>query len=118
LSATYATTQRHFDRSLGGLLSALILLAGVPGSALGGHLANRSRDLQAIIVGSLMACTLGLILIPYVSASALWVLGIGIGLFLVFGFAAWSSVPNLSAPEIALTPAWRPGCAPERRLDA
>lgn len=93
LFTTYATTQRHFDPSLGGLLSALILLAGVPGSALGGHLADRSTNLKAIIVGSLMACALVLILIPYVPAIALWALGIGFGFFLLFGFTAWLSVP-------------------------
>ena len=93
LFTTYATTQRHFDPSLGGLLSALILLAGVPASALGGHLADRSTNLKAIIVGSLMACTLVLILIPYVPAIALWALGMGFGFFLLFGFMAWFSVP-------------------------
>jgi MFS transporter, ACS family, D-galactonate transporter len=93
LFTVYATTQRRFDPSLGGLLSALILLAGVPGSALGGHLADRSRNLKAIVVGSLMACTLGLVLIPYVPTIALWALGIGFGFFLLFGFTVWSAVP-------------------------
>lgn len=93
LFTTYATTQRNFDPSLGGLLSALILLAGVPGSALGGHLADRSSNLKAIIVGSLMTCTLILTLIPYVPAIALWALGTSFGFFLVFGYTAWFSVP-------------------------
>jgi len=34
-----------------------------------------------------------LILIPVVPTQALWVLGIGIGFFLIFGFAAWLAVP-------------------------
>jgi ACS family D-galactonate transporter-like MFS transporter len=93
LFTTYATTQRHFDPSMSGLLSALIVLAGVPGSVIGGHLADRGANLKAIILGSLLACTAGLILIPYVPAGALWAVGIGIGFFLIFGFASWSSVP-------------------------
>jgi nitrate/nitrite transporter NarK len=43
LFSEYVTTDRHFDPSSGGLLSALILLAGIPGSLLGGHCADRSR---------------------------------------------------------------------------
>jgi MFS family permease len=93
LFTTYATAQRHFDPSLGGLLSALILLAGVPGGALGGYVADRTRNLKAVIVGSLMACTLVLSLIPYVPPVALWALGIGFGFFLLFGFTAWLVVP-------------------------
>lgn len=93
LFTAYATTQRQFDPALGGLLSALILLAGVPGSVLGGHLADRSTNLKAIIVGSLMACTLLLALIPYVPAIALWALGTGFGFFLLFGYTAWLRVP-------------------------
>ena len=34
-----------------------------------------------------------LVLIPVVPTPALWVLGIGIGFFLIFGFAAWLAVP-------------------------
>jgi len=93
LFTEYATTQRHFDPSLGGLLSALIVLAGVPGSILGGHWADRSRNLKAFVVGALIACAIGLLLIPVVPTGALWVVGIGIGFFLIFGFAAWSAVP-------------------------
>ena len=48
LFTTYATADRHFDPSLGGLLSALIVLAGVPGGLLGGHWADRSRNLKGI----------------------------------------------------------------------
>ena len=35
-----------------------------------------------------------LALIPAVPDGALWVLGIGIGFFLIFGFAAWLAVPT------------------------
>jgi ACS family D-galactonate transporter-like MFS transporter len=93
LFTTYATLDRHFDASLGGLLSALIVLAGVPGGVLGGYLADRRRNLKAFVVGALLACAVGLVLIPVVPTGALWVVGIGIGFFLIFGFAAWSSVP-------------------------
>ena len=33
-------------------------------------------------------------LIPHVGTDALWAVGGGIGFFVIFGFAAWSSVPE------------------------
>jgi len=52
LFTEYAILERHFDASKGGLLSALIALAGIPGSVVGGYLADRSSNLRAFIVGS------------------------------------------------------------------
>ncbi len=94
LFTEYAILERHFDASKGGLLSALIALAGIPGSVVGGYLADRSNNLRAFIVGSLVAVAVQLALIPVVSTGWLWVLGIGIGFFLIFGFASWSAVPS------------------------
>ena len=93
LFAEYATQDRHLAASQGGLLSALILLGGVPASLVGGYWADRSRNLRAFIVGALFAVALLLVLIPIVPTGALWILGIGIGFFTIFGFASWSAVP-------------------------
>jgi MFS family permease len=93
LFTEYATLDRHLDPSTGGLLSALILLAGIPGSLLGGYWADRSRNLRMFVVGPLIVVAGLLALVPIVPNAALWGLGIGIGFFLIFGFAAWSAVP-------------------------
>jgi MFS transporter, ACS family, D-galactonate transporter len=45
------------------------------------------------VVGPLIAVAALLVLIPVVPADALWALGIGVGFFLIFGFAAWLAVP-------------------------
>lgn len=58
-----------------------------------GYCADRSRNLRMFIVGPLIVVAVLLALIPVVPASALWVLGIGIGFFLICGFAAWLAVP-------------------------
>jgi predicted MFS family arabinose efflux permease len=94
LFSEYVTMDRHFDPSTGGLLSALILVAGIPGSVLGGRLADRSTNLRMFVVGPLMAVAVLLALIPVVPNILLWPVGIGIGFFLIFGFAAWLSVPS------------------------
>ena len=94
LFTTYATQDRHLSASSGGLLSALILLAGIPGSLLGGWWADRSKNLRLFVIGPLVTVAVFLALIPAVPTGALWVLGIGIGFFLIFGFAAWLAVPT------------------------
>jgi predicted MFS family arabinose efflux permease len=53
LFSEYVTLDRHFHPSAGGLLSALIALAGIPGSLLGGYWADRSRNLRMFVVGPL-----------------------------------------------------------------
>ena len=56
-----------------------------------GH--DRSRHLRVFIVGPLIAVAALLALIPAVPTGALWVIGIGIGFFTIFGFAGWSAAP-------------------------
>ena len=85
LFSQYVTTDRHFDPSAGGLLSALILLVGIRGSMLGGHLADRSTNLQMFVVGPLVTVAALLALIPVAPNILLWPLWIGIGFFLIFG---------------------------------
>src|SRR5271155_173888 len=94
LFSEYVTLDRHFEPSSGGLLSALILLAGIPGSVLGGYCADRSTRLRLFVIGPLFVVAALLALIPVAPNYALWPLGIGIGFFLIFGFAAWLAVPS------------------------
>ena len=94
LFTEYAIADRGFDASRGGLLSAMIALAGIPGSILGGYWADRSRNIRGFVVTSLVLVGVLLVLIPVVSTGFLWVLGIGVGFFMIFGFAAWSAVPS------------------------
>jgi predicted MFS family arabinose efflux permease len=70
------------------------MLAGIPGSLLGGWWADRSTHLRRFVIGPLVIVAVLLALIPAVPTGALWVLGIGIGFFLIFGFAAWLAVPT------------------------
>jgi MFS transporter, ACS family, D-galactonate transporter len=93
LFSEYVTITRHLDPATGGLLSALIGLAGIPGSLLGGYCADRSGNLRVFVVGPLIVVAALLALIPVVPTSTLWALGIGIGFFLIFGFAGWLAVP-------------------------
>jgi MFS family permease len=93
------TLTRGFDPAAGGLLSALIALADIPGSLLGGYCADRSANLRMFVVGPLIVVAALLALIPVASAGALWVLGIGIGFFLIFGFSSSRSSSATSCPD-------------------
>jgi nitrate/nitrite transporter NarK len=94
LFSQYVTLDRHFEPTTGGLLSSLILLAGIPGSLLGGYFADRSENLRMFVFVPLIVVSVLLVLIPVVPDQALWALGIAIGFFLIFGFAAWLAVPS------------------------
>jgi len=107
LFSEYVTTDRHFNPSSGGLLSALILLAGIPGSLLGGYCADRSRNLRMFVFVPLLVVAALLALIPVMPSNTLWPLGIGIGFFLIFGFAAWLAV----APRVSNVPSEHVGTA-------
>lgn len=93
LFSEYAVTDRHLSAAVGGLIAALIALAGIPGSILGGYLADRSKNLRAFILVPLILCAVFLALIPVLPSAIIWIPAIGIGFFLIFGFAAWTAVP-------------------------
>jgi MFS transporter, ACS family, D-galactonate transporter len=94
LLAEYAVSSRGFSAEAAGLLAALIGLAGIPGSVLGGLLADRSSRTRRFVVAPLLLIAVLLALVPAAPGWLLWVLGVGIGFLLIFGFAAWSSVPG------------------------
>jgi nitrate/nitrite transporter NarK len=59
---------------------------------LGGYYADRSMNLRMFVFVPLVVVAALLAVIPVMPNSALWPLGIGIGFFLIFGFAAWLAV--------------------------
>ena len=90
----YAMTVRHFTAAEAGLLAALVGLAGIPGSVLGGWLADRSGRTRPFIIAPLLTIALLLALLPVMPTAALWPTAIGIGFLLIFGFVAWTTVPG------------------------
>ena len=93
LFATYAVAERGLDSDLSGLMAALIALAGIPGSVLGGWWGDRTHNLRIVIVLPLVLSAGLLALIPVVSTGALWAVGIGIGFLVILSFSAWAAVP-------------------------
>ncbi len=94
LFTTYAVATRGFPVHEASLLAAVITLAGIPGAIFGGVVADRVKNLKLLLGGSLFAAAILLVLIPHVGKDALWFVGFGVGFFVIFGFAAFTSVPE------------------------
>ncbi|MBW0115747.1 MFS transporter [Pseudonocardia abyssalis] len=97
LLSDYAVTQHGFSPASAGLLVALIGLAGIPGSIVGGYWADRISGVRGLAVIPLVVNGLLLLLIPVAPGPWLWAIGIAIGFFQLLQYAAWASVPALVA---------------------
>ncbi|MGW6462113.1 MFS transporter, partial [Streptomyces sp. NPDC055078] len=93
LLGEYAIDELGFTGGQGGLLGAVFALAGIPGSLLGGHLADRLKNYRLIMVVPFLAMSAALFLIPIRSAPLLWFLSGLIGFLFLFSFPAWLCVP-------------------------
>jgi len=94
LLAGYAVDVRHLSTAWASLLSAMIGLAGIPGSLIGGVVTDRWRATRAVVITPLLLMAVGLALIPVVPVPMVWVIAILFGVLEIFSFAAWSSVPT------------------------
>ncbi|QKW09677.1 MFS transporter [Streptomyces sp. NA04227] len=93
LLGEYAIDEHGFSESQGGLLGAVFALAGVPGSLLGGYVADRLKNYRMIMVIPFLAMSAALFLVPVRSVPLLWFLAALIGFLFLFSFPAWLCVP-------------------------
>jgi ACS family D-galactonate transporter-like MFS transporter len=93
LLAGYAVSARALPTAWASLLSAVVGLAGIPGSIIGGALADRWQTTRTIVIVPLLLMAVSLALIPVVPLSLLWVLAVLLGALDIFSFAAWAAVP-------------------------
>ncbi len=94
LMSSYAVAVFHLSASTGGLIAAVIVLAGVPGSILGGYIADRAHSLKVVIITPLLLLGVGMLLLPFVGLTGTWVIAVLVGFLLIFGFAAWTAAPG------------------------
>lgn len=93
LLADYAVTTRGFSPEAGGLLGAVLALAGIPGSYFGGWLADKASNYKIVILIPLVLMAVALGLTPIVPAEGLWIISFVIGFTFLAAFPAWLSVP-------------------------
>ncbi|MFE4194356.1 nitrate/nitrite transporter [Paenarthrobacter sp. NPDC056912] len=93
LLSDYAVTTRGFTPEEGGLLGAVLALAGIPGSYIGGWLADKTSNYKIAILLPLVIMTASMGLIPVVPAEGLWIISFVVGFTFLCAFPAWLSVP-------------------------
>lgn len=105
LMAGYAGTTLKLG-SAAALLAAVIVLAGIPGSVVGGILSDRAGNRKLFIVGAVLLVGVSLLLVPVAGVVLIWILASVVGFFMIFGFAAFTSVPGdfpdaIPPPDVA-----------------
>lgn len=94
LMSIYAVVTFGLSQSTGGLIAAAIVIAGIPGSIVGGFFADRSRRLKTFILIPLIILGLGFLVLPLVGVLGTWVVAILVGFLVIYGFAAWTAAPG------------------------
>lgn len=93
LFSEYAVAQRGFTPGQGGLLAAILALAGIPGSLVGGKVADLIRNYRTVIVVPLLLMGALIATIPVAPDALLWFISFAIGFLFVFSYPAWLGVP-------------------------
>lgn len=94
LMSIYAVVVLGFSPSTGGLIAAAIVVAGIPGSLIGGYFADRSRKLKMFILLPMIIMGLAFLVLPIAGTIGVWVIAILVGFLLIYGFAAWTAAPG------------------------
>ena len=91
----YAQTALHLSAQQSQFLGVIVLVAGIPGSFLGGWLADRLLSVTPIFLTACLVEGVTLLLIPKLSFGGLEIAAALIGGFGIFAFVGWISTPGL-----------------------
>jgi predicted MFS family arabinose efflux permease len=94
LMSIYAVAILGVSQATGGLIAAAIVIAGIPGSVIGGYLADRSRQVKMFILLPLIILGLAFLALPILGIFGIWVVAMLVGFLLIFSFAAWTAAPG------------------------
>ncbi len=94
LLTTYLGQVHHLSESSGGLISAVFVLMAIPGSIVGGYLADRSNNLRAVFVLPWIVMGVVLCVFPFLGLAGVWMMALIAGACQQFGFAAWAAAPG------------------------
>ncbi len=94
LLTTYLSQVSALSAQTGGFFSALFVLMAIPGSVVGGILADRTPNLRAVFVVPWVLLGLSLCLFPFLGMVGVWMLVLVAGTCQQFGFSAWAAMPG------------------------
>lgn len=96
----YAQKQLGLSVSSASGLGVLLLVAGIPGSFIGGWLSDRLFGVLKTFIVACIVTSVGLMLIPISGGAGLEVLAVIIGGGAILGFVGWVSMPGLYTDRI------------------
>jgi ACS family D-galactonate transporter-like MFS transporter len=94
LLATYVGIVYHVSESTGGLISAVFVVMSIPGSIIGGYLADRTSRLKMVIIMPWIVMGIILALFSFLGLTGVWIMAVIAGAAQIAGFAAWSAAPG------------------------
>jgi nitrate/nitrite transporter NarK len=94
LLTTYLSQVYELSPQTGGFFSAIFVLMAIPGSVVGGILADRTPNLRAIFVVPWVLLGLSLCLFPFLGMVGVWIMVLVAGTCQQFGFSAWVAMPG------------------------
>lgn len=94
LLTTYVGVVYHLPASLGGLMSAVLVLMAIPGSLIGGYLADHTKNLKRVIVIPWIIMGFTFIIFPFLGITGVWIMVVIAGAAQLAGFAAWTACPG------------------------
>lgn len=101
LAPGYVVSDLGFTDSKASVLVTLMVIVGVPGSLLGGYLADRSKRFLPTLWVPAALLAVFLVAFPFASASTIWVVLIGIGIFGAMYFSPCVVAPGEYVGEIS-----------------
>jgi MFS transporter, ACS family, D-galactonate transporter len=94
LLTTYLGQVYHLSTSGGGLIAAVFVLMAIPGSIIGGFLADRGKNLRAVFVVPWIIMGFALALFSFLGLTGVWIMVLVAGACQQFGFSAWAAAPG------------------------
>ncbi|MCL6445123.1 MAG: MFS transporter, partial [Alicyclobacillus sp.] len=94
LLSEYVMTTNHFTAAQGGALSAVMVLAGIPGSVIGGWWSDVSGRRIPFLVYPIWVMAVALVCTVIAHGFLVWTVAFLIGFLLIFGFSSFTAIPS------------------------
>lgn len=94
LLTTFLSQVYHLPLSAGGLIAAVYVLMAIPGSIIGGFLADRGKNLRAVFVLPWIIMGVVLVLFSFLGFAGVWIMVLIAGFCQQFGFSGWAAAPG------------------------
>jgi predicted MFS family arabinose efflux permease len=98
----YAEKSLGVGASAASALGVILLVAGIPGSFIGGWLSDRVFGVLPTFFGACLVVSVALVLLPFAGPGLLEILAVIIGGVGILGFVGWVSMPGLYSDRIEI----------------